>query len=493
MLKGKPKEFFVAKKNSLSKMKIDHTGEFQQNNEKIVEASYHIAFMVAQQKKPHTLGETLIKPSILKAVEIVLGEESKRKIAQLSLLDNTVKRRIDELALDIKNQLIHKLKHSVFFAIQCDESTDVANCCQLLVYCRFINEQSIAEELLFSQALNSTSKGSDVLSAIDIFFDQNAAKTLPSELKNVLEVCIKVVNTIKSSALNSRLFKILCSELSAEHSVLLFHTEVRWLSKGNMFERLYELKSKVEIMLLQLGKDNLRENFTDENFTFYFAYLVDIFETINNLNLKLQGRNTNIITAKDSINSFLEKKQLWKHRVNKETPNFSSFRRLNELISDEEKSICLAGLKSIVIEHLDCLTDEFMRYFPDFSNESWKYTLTSCPFSANVDTLPDTFQEQAIELKNDSRAKIEFNSGSSLEEFWVKYQPIYPEISNEALQVLVQFSSTYLCESGFSSLAIIKTKHRNRLDVESDLRCSLSNIEPNFKKLSKEKCCQPSH
>ncbi|XP_029342131.1 SCAN domain-containing protein 3-like [Acyrthosiphon pisum] len=122
-----------------------------------------------------------------------------------------------------------------------------------------------------------------------------------------------------------------------------------------------------------------------------------------------------------------------------------------------------------------------------------KYLLSANVFSTNVDTLPDTFQEQAIELKNDLRAKIDLNSGSSLEEFWVKYQPIYPEISNEALQVLVQFSSTYLCESGFSSLAIIKTKHRNCLDVESDLRCSLSNIEPNFKKLSKEKCCQPSH
>jgi hypothetical protein len=359
--------------------------------------------------------------------------------------------------LDIKNQLIHKLKHSVFFAIKCDESTDVANCSQLLVYCRFINEQSIAEELLFSQALNSTSKGSDVWSAIDIFFDQNglswknvvgvytdgapampglrsgfvslaknknpsiigsyyvihrqalAAKTLPSELKNVLEVCIKVVNTIKSSALNTRLFKILCSELSAEHSVLLFHTEVRWLSKWNMFERLYKLKSEVEIMLLQLGKDNIRESFTNEKLTFYFAYLVDIFETINNLNLKLQGKNTNIITTKNSINSFLEKIQLWKRRVNKETPNFSCFHRLNELISDEEEYICLVGLKSIVIEHLDCLTDEFMRYFPNFSNESWKYKLISCPFSANVDTLPDTFQEQAIELKNDSRAKIDFN------------------------------------------------------------------------------------
>jgi len=77
-------------------------------------------------------------------------------------------------------------------------------------------------------------------------------------------------------------------------------------------------------------------------------------------------------------------------------------------------------------------------------------------------------------------------SGISLEEFWVKYQPIYPEISNEVLKVLVQFSSTYLCESGFSSMAVIKNKHRNCLDVASDLRCSLSNIEPNIKNCPKK-------
>ena len=77
-----------------------------------------------------------------------------------------------------------------------------------------------------------------------------AAKTLLSELKNLLNVYIKVVNTTKSSAPNSRLFKILYSELSAEHSILLFHVEVRSLSKRNMFEWLYELKSEVEIMFL---------------------------------------------------------------------------------------------------------------------------------------------------------------------------------------------------------------------------------------------------
>jgi len=43
------------------------------------------------------------------------------------------------------------------------------------------------------------------------------------------------------------------SELFTEHSVLLFHTTVRWLSKGNMFKRLYKLKSEVEIIFLHLG------------------------------------------------------------------------------------------------------------------------------------------------------------------------------------------------------------------------------------------------
>jgi len=47
------------------------------------------------------------------------------------------------------------------------------------------------------------------------------AKTLPYKPNRVLKVCIKVVNIIKSSSLNLYLLKILCSGLSAKHSVLL--------------------------------------------------------------------------------------------------------------------------------------------------------------------------------------------------------------------------------------------------------------------------------
>jgi hypothetical protein len=53
-----------------------------------------------------------------------------------------------------------------------------------------------------------------------------------------LTLAIKVVDCDKNSALNSRLFNIMCEDLEYKHKVLLFHTEVYWLLKGNMLGRL---------------------------------------------------------------------------------------------------------------------------------------------------------------------------------------------------------------------------------------------------------------
>lgn len=74
-----------------------------------------------------------------------------------------------------------------------------------------------------------------------------AAKTLPSELKEVLEDTVKMVNFVKSSALNSRLFRLLCSDLDSVHESLLYHTEVRWLSRGNVVKRVFELQDELKL------------------------------------------------------------------------------------------------------------------------------------------------------------------------------------------------------------------------------------------------------
>ena len=83
----------------------------------------------------------------------------------------------------------------------------------------------------------------------------------------------------------------------------------------------------------------------------------------------------------------------------------------------------------------------------------------------------------SLELKTDSSAKDIFDE-KSLTEFWPLMINSYPKVTEKALRVLIPFVSTYLCESGFSTLLQIKSNQRNRLDVENYMCCALSKISP---------------
>ena len=74
----KPLAFFQSK-DSFKKMKIACAENFSQlSSAEMVEASFKIAQMIAQAKKPHNIGETLIKPCMLKASSLVLGKATAR-------------------------------------------------------------------------------------------------------------------------------------------------------------------------------------------------------------------------------------------------------------------------------------------------------------------------------------------------------------------------------------------------------------------------------
>ena len=76
-----------------------------------------------------------------------------------------------------------------------------------------------------------------------------ASMTLPSSLQKVLESVIKIVIYVKTQALNTRLFKELCKDMNADHEVLLFYTLVRWLSKGSVINRVFEMKYEIKLFL----------------------------------------------------------------------------------------------------------------------------------------------------------------------------------------------------------------------------------------------------
>ncbi|XP_060874674.1 zinc finger BED domain-containing protein 5-like, partial [Metopolophium dirhodum] len=101
--------------------------------------------------------------------------------------------------------------------------------------------------------------------------------------------------------------------------------------------------------------------------------------------------------------------------------------------------------------------------------------------------------ESLIDITSDSTLKSTFSNNSYVQ-FWLNLKTTsFDDLSKKAITILQPFATTYLGEAGFSAYTTIKTKYRNHLNVEPDLRIQLSQIEPDIAKLSKNKQPQISH
>ena len=57
--------------------------------------------MIAKQKKPYTIREDIILPAAKEMVRSVIGNDAAKKLNQISLSNNTVQRRIEQMFSDI--------------------------------------------------------------------------------------------------------------------------------------------------------------------------------------------------------------------------------------------------------------------------------------------------------------------------------------------------------------------------------------------------------
>ena len=191
-----------------------------------------------------------------------------------------------------------------------------------------------------------------------------ATKTVPAFLQNVLNSVIKIVNYIKSSSLNTRLFKQLCKDMNSSHEVLLFSTSVRWLSKRNFLSRVFEMKNEIK-SFAETQKKEFLTFFCDELWIKSLAYLADIFEKLNGFLLKLQGKSTNIIQLRDNLIAFYSKLQNWRRKVMQ--GSIAMFENLSSVIKEDKEFDEL--LKTSITQHLQSLETEFKRYFLELKEQ----------------------------------------------------------------------------------------------------------------------------
>ena len=140
-----------------------------------------------------------------------------------------------------------------------------------------------------------------------------ATKTMPADFKTVLDEAVRTVNFIKSRPLQSRLFAILCAEMGSDHRQLLLHTEVRWLSRGKVLTRLFELRDEVRTFFVD-SRFELSDRFCDFKWLCKLAHLSDIFSYLNGLNLSLQGKTATMFHVHSTIEATIKKNRFKKSK-----------------------------------------------------------------------------------------------------------------------------------------------------------------------------------
>lgn len=190
-----------------------------------------------------------------------------------------------------------------------------------------------------------------------------ASKRMSAELNQVLITAVKTINFIKSNALNSRLFAMLCDEMGSTHRTLLLHAEIHWLSRGRILKRLCGLREEIMIFLSSKNCE-LVQYFKDIDWSMKLCYLAGIFQLLNDLSL--QGTQKTMFHSYSKIEGQKKKIKLWITRI--ENNCFEMFSTLMEFMSvanENNKDYNFTQLKLIIGNHLNMLSLKFEEYFPE--------------------------------------------------------------------------------------------------------------------------------
>lgn len=524
--------------------------KFNSNSRTATIASFKAAEILMKHKKPFEDGE-IWKNAFIKAGEVLFQNfknksEIMTSINNISLSRNTVMRRTEEMSENLEEILQENIHNCSFLSLQFDESTDLSDTAQLCIFIRMVfADMSATEELLTILPLKGQTRGQDVYTAFKSFINSRSFpihklvsittdgapamvgknvgfitlckndEEIPSftsyhciihqqslcskvlDSRHVMNVAFKIVNSIRAKSLQRRQFRALLEECEADHGELLLHTDVRWLSRARFLKRFRELLSEIKQFLRT--KEETYPQLEDRRWLLDLAFLCDITEKLNQLNLQLQGRHRSIVDMISSVKAFKEKLSSFDLQLRR--GDLKNFTNMAEESDSEQKSIFREYADQITM-----LLNEFNERFADFAQLEPVVLFMSFPFrdDVNIEEIANKFAEfleadpilledEVLRIKSDVFLKSRATNDTS---FWKSLDKgKYPHMWRAAAYLTSFFGSTYLCESAFSSMNAIKTKHRSRLTdqhLTACLRVAISCYEPQYEKLAANMQCQVS-
>lgn len=491
-------------------------------------ASFVISHKIAKNSKPFAAGE-FVKECLVDSAALICPEK-KEAFEKVPLSRRTVTRRIEDIAGNLELQLQRKVADFDFFSLALDESCDVRDTAQLLVFVRGLTDFTITEELAAMRPLKGTTTGSDLFTEVNACMDTlglkwdrlvgvttdgcpnltgknvgllkrmqdkvteiNADQKLVFlhcilhqhvlcksviKINHVIDVVTKIVNFIRARALNHRQFVALLEEHQTEHNDISYHTAVRWLSLGKVLKRVWDLKSEIREFCEIKGKDI--PQLSDEDWMSDFAFAVDVTALMTTLNTQLQGKGLFVHEMHKLVKASMTKLQFLTRQL--ESNNLTHMQTLKEVTPSANHIRRYSSM-------LRALHGEFSRRFEDLRTMEVEMQMISCPFTCNVDNAPSDVQLELIDLQSDTLLAEHFKSQSLLEFYSSLKEEKFPNMRTHAQRMFVLFGSTYICEQTFSVMKFNKSMYRSSLTddhLSAVLRISTSDFQPDFDTLVKD-------
>ncbi|KAG0711181.1 General transcription factor II-I repeat domain-containing protein 2 [Chionoecetes opilio] len=294
---------------------------------------------------------------MMAAVEDVCPEK-KGVFSQISLSASTIARGVGEMAY-VRSTLRERCQGVRYFSLALDESTDVKDTVQLAIFFRGVTDNlDVVEEFLQLVPLKGTTTGADVLCAVLKCVDEmgldlaklsavttDGAPAMVNSTKGFASLLTKHCRDmghqqdivrfhciVHQEACVPSSGRDLLADAKAEYGDLVYFCDLRWLSRGSMLKRVFDLRKQLSEFLSSKGAEF--PQFEDAAWVADLAFLADLTTHQNNLSLQLQGRDILVPDMMSKVHAFEMKLKLWESQLEKEdftrtSPSSRSWRQLS--------------------------------------------------------------------------------------------------------------------------------------------------------------------